>query len=35
MVGRDINEILSIENPMGLLVEELKKQGTASLPVSR
>lgn len=35
LIGKDINEIWTVENPMGLLVEELKKQGTTSLPVSR
>lgn len=35
LIGKDINEIWCVENPMGLLVEELKKQGSTSLPVSR
>lgn len=35
LIGKDLNEIWCVENPMGLLVEELKKQGSTSLPVSR
>jgi len=35
LIGQDINEIWSVENPMGLLVDELKLGGHKSLPVSR
>lgn len=35
LIGKDINEIWCIENPMGLLVEELKRKGYKSSPVSR
>jgi large subunit ribosomal protein L44 len=27
LIGKDINEIWEIRNPMGVLVNELKKQG--------
>ena len=35
LIGLDINEIWTIQNPMGLLCDELKKRGYKSLPVSR
>lgn len=35
LIGKDINEIWAIPNPMGLLVETLKKQGHKSKPVPR
>ena len=35
MIGKDINEMWIIKNPMGLLCAQLEKKGYKSLPKAR
>ena len=35
LIGKDINEIWNINNPMGLLCQELKKNGHKNMPIPR